>query len=181
MNIKIADLEFEPLLTDDNIQARIKEIADKLNGDYADKTPIFIGVLNGCFRFMADLVRNIDIPCEIAFTKLSSYHGGTTSTRHIQNDLELLIDISNRHIILVEDIVDTGNTLDYLVDLLKDRKPASILVCALLLKPDAVEFSIEELKHVAFQIPNEFVVGYGLDYMELGRNFNGIYKRVISA
>ncbi|MFD2144232.1 hypoxanthine phosphoribosyltransferase [Mucilaginibacter antarcticus] len=178
MNVKIADLEFEPLLSAEVIQTRVKEIAAKINTDYKDKTPIFVGVLNGCFMFMADLVKNITVPCETAFTKLSSYHGSTTSTRHIQNDLDLLIDISNRHIILVEDIVDTGNTLDYLVALLQSRGPASITVCALLLKPDAVEFSIEELKHVGFQIANEFVVGYGLDYMELGRNLNGIYKRV---
>jgi hypoxanthine phosphoribosyltransferase len=179
MNIKLADLEFEPLLTEEAIQTRVKEIAAKLNATYEDKTPIFVGVLNGCFMFMADLVKNITIPCEVAFTKLSSYHGSTTSTRHIQNDLDLLIDISNRHIVLVEDIVDTGNTLDYLVELLRGRNPASITVCALLLKPEAVEYSIEELKHVAFQIPNEFVVGYGLDYMELGRNLTGIYKRVV--
>ncbi len=179
MNIKLADLEFEPLLAADTIQERIKEIATKINIDFSGKTPIFVGVLNGCFVFLADLVKNITIPCEVAFTKLSSYHGSTTSTRQIQNDLDLLVDISNRHIILVEDIVDTGNTLDYLVALLQSRGPASLTVCALLLKPEAVEFSIEELKHVAFQVPNEFVVGYGLDYMELGRNLNGIYKRVV--
>jgi hypoxanthine phosphoribosyltransferase len=181
MNIKLADLEFEPLIAADTLQTRIQEIATYINDDFKDKTPIFVGVLNGCFMFMADLVKNITVPCEVAFTKLSSYHGATTSTRHIQNDLDLLIDISNRHIVLVEDIVDTGNTLDYLVDLLKSRNPASLTVCALLLKPDAVEYSIEELKYVAFQVPNEFVVGYGLDYMELGRNLNGIYKRVVSA
>ena len=179
MNIKIADLEFEPLIAGDAIHARTKEIAAELNADYANKTPIFVGVLNGCFMFMADLVKHINVPCEVAFTKLSSYHGGTTSTRQIQNDLDLLVDIANRHVVLVEDIVDTGNTLDYLVDLLRKRNPASITVCALLLKPDAIEYPIEELRHVAFQIPNEFVVGYGLDYMELGRNLDGIYKRVV--
>jgi len=179
MNIKIADLEFEPLITHEAIQTRIKEIAAELNADYADKTPIFIGVLNGCFMFMADLVRHTNIPCEVAFTRLSSYHGGVTSSRKISHDLELMVDIANRHIIIAEDIVDTGNTLDYLVDKLKERNPASITVCALLLKPDAIEYSIEELSHVAFQIPNEFVVGYGLDYMELGRNLEGIYRRVV--
>ncbi len=179
MNIKIADLEFEPFISGEAIQARIKEIAAELNADYADKTPIFVGVLNGCFMFMADLVRHMNIPCEVAFTRLSSYHGGVTSSRKISHDLELLVDIANRHIIIAEDIVDTGNTLDYLVDKLKERNPASITVCALLLKPDAIEYSIEELTHVAFQIPNEFVVGYGLDYMELGRNLEGIYRRVV--
>ncbi|TSJ43497.1 hypoxanthine phosphoribosyltransferase [Mucilaginibacter corticis] len=179
MNIKIADLEFEPLITAEEIQNRIKEIAAELNADYKDKTPIIVGVLNGCFMFMADLVRHVNVPCETAFTKLSSYHGGTTSSRKISHDVELMVDIANRHVIVVEDIVDTGNTLDYFVDRLKERKPASVTVVALLLKPEAVEYSVEELQHVAFQIPNEFVVGYGLDYMELGRNLDGIYKRVV--
>ncbi|MDB5029470.1 hypoxanthine phosphoribosyltransferase [Mucilaginibacter sp.] len=179
MNIKIADLEFEPLISGEAIQARTKEIAAQLNEEYADKAPIFVGVLNGCFMFMADLVKRINVPCEVAFTKLSSYHGGVTTTRRISDDFDLLVDIANRHVILVEDIVDTGHTLDYLVAKLSHRKPASITVCALLLKPDAIEYSIKELKHIAFRIPNEFVVGYGLDYMELGRNLDGIYKRVV--
>jgi hypoxanthine phosphoribosyltransferase len=179
MNVKIADLEFEPLITADAIQNRIKEIAADLNNDYADKTPVFVGVLNGCFMFMADLLKQVTVPAEVAFTKLSSYHGGVTTTRRVRDDFDLMIDITDRHVVLVEDIVDTGNTLDYLVAKLSHRKPASITVCALLLKPDAVEYPVEELKHVAFQIPNEFVVGYGLDYMELGRNLNGIYKRVV--
>jgi hypoxanthine phosphoribosyltransferase len=179
MNIKIADLEFEPLISAEAILTRTKEIAALLNKDYADKAPIFVGVLNGCFMFMADLLRQINVPCEVAFTKLSSYHGGITSTRRIRDDFDLMVDITNRHIVLVEDIVDTGNTLDYLVAKLSHRKPASITVCALLLKPDAIEYPVEELKHVAFNIPNEFVVGYGLDYMEMGRNLDGIYKRVV--
>ncbi|MGF7078606.1 hypoxanthine phosphoribosyltransferase [Mucilaginibacter sp. UYCu711] len=179
MNIKIADLEFEPLISAEEIQTRIKQIAAQLNADYENKTPIFVGVLNGCFMFMGDLLKQITVPCEVAFTKLSSYHGGTTSTRRINDDFDLMVDIANRHVVLVEDIVDTGNTLDYLVAKLSHRKPASITVCALLLKPDAIEYPIEELTHVAFNIPNEFVVGYGLDYMELGRNLDGIYKRVV--
>ena len=179
MNIKIADLEFEPLISGNQILERTKEIAEKLNVGFADKAPIFVGVLNGCFMFMGDLLKQISIPCEVAFTKLSSYHGGVTTTRRIRDDFDLMVDIANRHIILVEDIVDTGNTLDYLVAKLNHRKPASITVCALLLKPDAIEYPVEELQHVAFNIPNEFVVGYGLDYMELGRNLNGIYKRLV--
>jgi len=178
MNVKIADLEFEPLIAADAIKARVKEIAAQLNKDYADKAPVIVGVLNGCFMFMADLLKEITAPCEVAFTKLSSYHGGVTSTRRIRDDFDLMTDITNRHVILIEDIVDTGNTLDYLVAKLSHRKPASISVCALLLKPDALEYNVSELKHVAFEIPNEFVVGYGLDYMELGRNLNGIYKRL---
>ena len=179
MNVKIADLEFEPLIAAGAIQTRIKEIAAELNRDYTDKAPVFVGVLNGCFMFMADLLKEITVPCEVAFTKLSSYHGGVSSTRRIRDDFDLMTDITNRHVVLIEDIVDTGNTLDYLVAKLSHRKPASISVCALLLKPDAVEYEVKELKHVAFKIPKEFVIGYGLDYMELGRNLNEIYKRVV--
>jgi hypoxanthine phosphoribosyltransferase len=180
MNIKIADLEFEPLLSYEAIQTRTKQIAKQLNKDYENKKPMVVGVLNGCFLFMADLVKNITIPCEVAFTKLSSYHGGVSTTRRIRDDLDLTVDITDRHIILVEDIVDTGNTLDYLVAKLKKRHPASITVCAMLVKPAAQEYEIKELKHIGFEIENEFVVGYGLDYMELGRNLKGVYKRVVS-
>jgi hypoxanthine phosphoribosyltransferase len=177
--MKIADLEFEPLIPYDAIEKRVKEIAIQLNTDYADKSPIFVGVLNGCFMFMADLLKEITVPCEVAFTKLSSYHGGLTSSRVIKDDYDLSVNIEGRHVVLMEDIVDTGNTLNYLIAKLEVRRPASIAVCALLLKPDAIEYSIEELRHVAFQIPNEFVIGYGLDYMEMGRNLKGIYKRTI--
>lgn len=178
MKIKIADLEFEPIISYEDIQTHIKEIAVKLNVEYEDKAPMFVGVLNGCFLFMADLVKEITIPCEVAFTKLSSYQGGISSTRRIRDDLDLTVDITGRHIVLVEDIIDTGNTLDYLVAKLRLRKPASITVCAMLLKPAALEYEIKELKYVAFEIENEFVVGYGLDYIELGRNLKGIYKLV---
>ena len=176
--MKIVDLEFEPLLSYEAIQTQVKQIAVKLNEEYANQTPMFVGVLNGCFLFMADLLKEITIPCEIAFTKLSSYQGGISSTRRIRDDLDLTVDITNRHIVLIEDIVDTGNTLDYLVAKLRLRKPASITVCAMLLKPAALEYEIKELKHIAFEIENGFVIGYGLDYMEQGRNLKGIYKLV---
>jgi len=177
--MKIADLEFEPLISYPEIEKSIQTIAAELNEAYADKTPVFIGVLNGCFVFMADLFKEITIPCQVAFTKLSSYHGGLESTRIIRDDFELSIDIEGRHIILIEDIIDTGNTLSYLIAKLKLHKPASIIVCALLLKPAALEQEIKEIKHVAFEIENEFVVGYGLDYMEMGRNLKGIYRRKV--
>jgi hypoxanthine phosphoribosyltransferase len=177
--MKIADLEFKPLITYDAIESRIKVIAKEINETYADKTPVFVGVLNGCFMFMADLIKEINVPCEIAFTKLSSYHGGTSSTRIIKDEYDLSVHIEGRHIIVVEDIVDTGNTLNYLIAKLEVRKPASISICALLLKPEALEHQIDELKHVAFEIENKFVVGYGLDYKELGRNLKDIYELVM--
>ena len=178
MKIKIADLEFEPLINKNEIAERIKAIGQQLNADYQNSIPIFVGVLNGSFLFTADLIKHIDIPCEVAFTKLASYYGGTTSKLKIRDDIDLVIDIEGRDIVIIEDIVDTGNTLNYLVEKLKLRKPSSISVCSLLLKPAALQNPIEELKYVGFEIENEFVVGYGLDYQELGRNLNSIYKKI---
>lgn len=178
MKIKVADLEFEPLISSAVIQKRIAEIAAQITGDYRNKTPIIIGILNGSFMLIADLIKHIDMPCEVTFTKLASYFGGTASSRKIRDDIDLSVNITGRDIILVEDIVDTGNTLDYLIDKLNVRKPSSIRICSLLLKPKSLEKSIDELKYVGFEIGNDFVIGYGLDYKELGRNLQGIYKRV---
>lgn len=178
MKTTVADLEFEKLIPHDTIQARIAEIAEHLNEDYADKTPIFIGVLNGCFLFVADLIKHVTIPCEVTFTKLASYYGGTATSGKIREDIDLVLDIKDRHVIIVEDIVDTGNTLNYLVEKLYLRNPASIKVCSLLLKPMSMEISVEELEYVGFNIGNDFVVGYGLDYKEQGRNLLDIYKKV---
>ncbi|WP_183561722.1 hypoxanthine phosphoribosyltransferase [Mucilaginibacter sp. SP1R1] len=178
MKIKIADLEFEPLINEDLIIERTKAIGQQLNADYLQSIPVFVGVLNGSFLFIADLIKQINIPCEIAFTKLASYYGGTTSKLKIRDDIDLMVDIKGRDVLIIEDIVDTGNTLHYLIDKLKQREPASIKVCSLLLKPEALQSPIEELKYVGFEIKNEFVVGYGLDYQEMGRNLRDIYKKV---
>jgi len=178
MKIPVAGLNFELLITYDQIQFRIKELAKQIESDYRDQTPVLAGILTGSFLFVADLVKEIDMPIEVTFAKLASYFGGTASTRTIRDDFDLTIDIKGRHLLLVEDIVDTGNTLHYLVDKLKVREPASITVCTLLLKPGAVEKHIPELKYVGFEIENEFVVGYGLDYIELGRNLKGIFRKV---
>ncbi|HEY4197448.1 MAG TPA: hypoxanthine phosphoribosyltransferase [Mucilaginibacter sp.] len=178
MKIQIADLYFEPMIGAEEIDKRTSEIAAQISNDYGGRTPIFVGILNGSFLFLADLVKQMDKPCEVTFTKLASYYGCTSSTRKIRDDFDLSIDIKGRDIILVEDIVDTGNTLHYLIDKLKVREPASIAVCSLLLKPKALEGTIEELKYVGFEIENDFVVGYGLDYKELGRNLKGIYRKV---
>jgi len=178
MKIAVADLDFELLIPYAQLEKRTKELAKQIGEDYEGRSPIIAGILTGSFLFVADLVKNMEIPVEITFTKLASYFGGTASTRKIRDDFDLTIDIKGRHLILVEDIVDTGNTLHYLVDKLRVREPASITVCTLLLKPKAIEVSIEELKYVGFEIENEFVVGYGLDYREQGRGLMGIYKRV---
>jgi len=178
MKIKIADLEFEPLISEKLIVERTKAIGQRLNADYQNSIPVFVGVLNGSFLFIADLIKQIEGPCEIAFTKLASYYGGTTSKLKIRDDIDLIMDIKDRDVVIIEDIVDTGNTLHYLIDKLKQRKPSSISVCSLLLKPAALLSPIEELKYVGFEIENEFVVGYGLDYQEMGRNLRDIYKKV---
>lgn len=178
MKIKIADLEFEPLINAEIIEDRVKTIGLQINEDFKQSVPVFVGVLNGSFLFIADLIKQITIPCEISFTKLASYYGGTTSKLKIRDDIDLILDIKGRDVLIIEDIVDTGNTVHYLIDKLKQREPASIKVCSLLLKPAALLKNIDELKYVGFEIENEFVVGYGLDYKEMGRNLDAIYKKV---
>jgi hypoxanthine phosphoribosyltransferase len=177
MEITVADLEFETLIEYETIEKRIRLLGVQINVDYEKTIPVFVGVLNGSFLFFADLIKQIEIPCEVTFTKLASYYGGTESTRKILEDIDLSIAIEGRDIVIVEDIVDTGNTLHYLIEKLKVRNPASIAVCTMLLKPGKLETSIEELRYVGFEIENEFVVGYGLDYKELGRNLKDIYRK----
>jgi hypoxanthine phosphoribosyltransferase len=176
--MKVADLDFEPLIKADDIEKRVKEIGTQINKDYGNSHPVFVGVLNGSFLFIADLIKQIDIPCEITFTKLASYYGGTSSTRKIRDDIDFIVDIKGRDVVVIEDIVDTGNTARYLIDKLKAKEPASIKLCSLLLKPAALENKVDELKYVGFEIPNHFVVGYGLDYKEMGRNLKDIYKKI---
>ena len=176
--MKIADLDFEPLIKSGAIEQRVKEIGTQLNNDYKDTHPLFVGVLNGSFLFIADLIKQIDIPCEITFTKLASYYGGTTSTRKIRDDIDLSVDIKGRDVLIIEDIVDTGSTAHYLIEKLRVKEPASIKLCSLLLKPAALLSKIDELKYVGFEIENHFVVGYGLDYKEMGRNLKDIYRKV---
>ena len=178
MKTKIADLQFEPLIAAEAIEGRIKALGLQLSEDYKHCVPVFVGVLNGSFLFTADLIKQIDIPCEITFTKLASYYGGTKSSLKIRDDIDFSVDIKGRHVLIIEDIVDTGNTAHYLLDKLKLKQPASIKLCSLLLKPKALLKKIDELKYVGFEIENDFVVGYGLDYKEMGRNLKDIYKKV---
>ncbi len=176
--VTVADKTFKIMISAETIGERIEVLAEQINQDFADKKPVLIGVLNGCFLFMADLIKHINIPCEIAFMKVSSYHGGMESQRVITEHYDLKMDISGRHLIIVEDIVDTGTTMRFIVDKLQARNPASINIATLLYKPDAMEQYLD-LKYVAFEIENKFVVGYGLDYKGLGRNLNEIYQVVL--
>ncbi|MGI4805142.1 MAG: hypoxanthine phosphoribosyltransferase [Janthinobacterium lividum] len=176
--VTVADKTFKMMISAETIVQRIKVLGEQINQNFADKKPVLVGILNGCFLFMADLVKEINIPCEIAFMKVSSYHGGMESKRVITEDYDLKMDITNRHVIIIEDIVDTGNTMRFIVDKLQARNPASVNIATLLYKPDAMEQNLD-LQYVAFEIENKFVIGYGLDYKGLGRNLNEIYQVVM--
>lgn len=173
--IKIEDKEFEILLENDNIAKRTRLIGIQINVDYENRCPVFIGVLNGSFLFMADLVKEVTIPCEMGFIRVSSYKD-TESTGEIKETFGLPNNLKDRDVILIEDIVDTGFTLDYILKEVYKQDPASVKVCSLLLKPAALKAPIQELAYVGFEVANEFVVGYGLDYNGIGRNLNHIYK-----
>jgi hypoxanthine phosphoribosyltransferase len=175
--IQVHDKEFEILLENDSINKRTRLIGIQLNVDYENRCPVFIGVLNGSFLFMADLIKEIDIACEVGFIRVTSYHG-TESVGQIKETFGLPNDLNGRDVILVEDIVDTGLTLKYILAKVQEQNPASVTVCSLLFKPAALKEPIAELNYVGFEIPNEFVVGYGLDYNGLGRNLKDIYRAV---
>lgn len=176
--IQIEDKTFEMFLENDNISKRTRLIGIQINVDYEDRCPVFIGVLNGSFLFMADLLKEINLPCEAGFIKVTSYEG-TESTGNIQQAFGLPQHLKGRDVILVEDIVETGLTLDYILKEVYKQQPASVKVCTLLLKPAALKIRMDELEYVGFEITNEFVVGYGLDYNGLGRNLKDIYRAML--
>ena len=174
-SITIYDKNFVPYLKHDEIQEIIKKLALKVYEDYKDETPIFVGVLNGVIMFFSDFLKYYPGKCEIAFLQVSSY-SGTQSTGIVYKKMDLTKDVVDRHIILMEDIVDTGNTLENLFEYFKNtQRPKSLKVASLLLKPDVFQkdFTID---YVAKEIPNKFVLGYGLDYDELGRNLPDLYQ-----
>ena len=165
------------LFSEEELNKRVSEIAAEINRDYAGKEPMLISVLRGSFVFMADLTRKIEVHCTIDFMSVSSYGKGTTSTGQVQITKDLSDDIEGKDIIVVEDILDSGNTLSYLLQLLQARKPASMKLCTLLDKPDRRVKEVH-VDYSGFTIPDEFVVGYGLDYAEKYRNlpYIGILK-----
>ena len=174
--IRIKDKDFRISIPAEEIQKRVKEVAEQINRDMADKNPLLIAVLNGAFMFAADLMRNLTIPCEISFVKLASYQG-TTSTGTVKEVFGINEDLNGRTVIIVEDIVDTGLTIKRMVETLGTRNPESIHVCTLLLKPENVREDID-VEDVAFEIPNDFILGYGLDYDQQARNLPDIYTIV---
>ncbi len=170
----------EVLFSERNIQDRIRELAFRISTDYQDKKPVFISVLKGGFVFMADLVRQIPLPLEIDFMAISSYGSGSTSSGVVKIKKDIDIDIAGRDVIIVEDIVDSGLSLQYIRDFIGRHNPASIRVCVLLDKPAAHKMEVR-FDYVGFEIGTEFVVGYGLDYNEKYRNlpYIGILKEEI--
>ena len=174
--IKVHDKSFEPFLSSDLIVKQVSAIAERLNIDYEGKKPLFIAILNGAFMFASDLFKKIHIDAEICFIKLASYKG-TKSSGQVITAIGLDIDVFNRHVVIIEDIVDTGKTLSAFLPQLDHQQPASLKIAALLHKPDAIIFPLQ-IDYLGFSIPNKFVVGYGLDYDGLGRNIGEIYKLV---
>jgi hypoxanthine phosphoribosyltransferase len=174
--INILDKYFREYLTENTIQQRINELADVMNSELAGKEVVFLGILNGAFLFAADLFRRINFPARISFIKLASYQG-TTSQGLIKELIGWNEDIKNKTIVVIEDIVDTGNTLERIVDELQIRKAAEIKIAALLYKPDAYTKNIP-LDYIGFEIPDNFVVGYGLDYDGFGRNLPAVYTLI---
>lgn len=171
--VKIKDKTFETSIPEAEIKQRIKAVAEKINKDMEGKNPLFLAVLNGSFIFAADLMREITIPCEISFVKLASYQG-TTSTGKIREVMGISEDLSGRTVIIVEDIVDTGLTMKRMIENIGTRNPASVHICTLLVKPDKLTVDLN-IEYVAFRIPNDFIVGYGLDYDQQGRQLKDIY------
>lgn len=167
----------EILFSQEQLKTRVSEIARQIEADYAGQEIMFIGILRGSFIFLADLCRAVNLPCTLDFMSVSSYGSGTTSSGQIQIIKDLSEDISGRHIIVVEDILDSGNTLSYLLNILEHRHPASIRLCALLDKPERRVKPVQ-LHYCGFSIPDAFVVGYGLDYAERYRSlpYIGVLK-----
>jgi len=172
--IWVGNEKFVTLLTEEEIQNRVKELGKQITLDYTGKLPIFIGVLNGSFLFLADLVRQVNIHHEVDFFKLSSYGDSKISSGDVKLIKELNADISERHIVIVEDIVDTGLSIKYINDMLAKHNPASVKIASLLVKPDSLKYK-SKIDYIGFEIPNEFVIGYGLDYAQKFRNLNSIY------
>jgi hypoxanthine phosphoribosyltransferase len=171
--IQIKDKSFTVSISEQEILKEVTRVANEINRDLAEKNPLFIGVLNGAFIFAADLFKHITIPCGISFVKLASYQG-VTSTGEVKEVIGLNEDISGRTIVIVEDIVDTGLTMQRLLDTLGTRGPKEIHIAALLVKDEKLKVNLN-IEYRCISIPNDFIVGYGLDYDGLGRNLPDIY------
>ncbi len=172
--IQINDKSFVPFLSAESIQEEVKALADEINRAYRGKKVTFVAILNGAFMFAADLLKSIDLDCEITFVKVSSYKGSATTGR-VDELIGLNASLTDKHVIIVEDIVDTGITMDKIHKLIELQLPESLKICTLLYKKEAHQGRVVP-DYVAFEIENKFVVGYGLDYDEAGRNLKEIYQ-----
>jgi hypoxanthine phosphoribosyltransferase len=176
MIIQVLDKKFQPYLKAEDIHEQIGKLAARINQDYAGKRPLFIAILNGSFMFAADLFKELTIEAEICFIKLASYKG-TKSTGNVITSIGLDEPLKDRHVVIVEDIVDTGKTLFEFLPQLQDQQPLSLKIAALLHKPEAMVFPLT-IDYLGFNVPNKFLLGYGLDYDGLGRNLREIYQLV---
>ncbi len=172
--ISVRGEPFRVYIDRDRIRSRVEELGERISRDYRDQRPILIGVLNGAYIFLADLMRAISIDCEVDFMKLSSYGAEKISSGSVRSLKEIDADITGRHVIIVEDIVDTGLSMEYILDTLSRERPASMQVATMLHKAAATKVDLE-LRYVGFEIDNLFVVGYGLDYGQVGRNLKDIF------
>ena len=174
--IQVCAREFTVSIPEAAIMQRVAQVAEQINNDLRDENPLFLAVLNGSFMFAADLLRGISIPCEIAFVRMSSYEG-TSSTGKVKELLGLNEDISGRSVVVVEDIIDSGLTMKHLLQTLQQKGPKQVKVASLLVKPGNLKVDLD-IPYCCFEIPNEFIVGYGLDYDGYGRNLRDIYTVV---
>lgn len=172
--VQLHDKFFEPFISEAEVNAAVDRLAVEIAAKYQDKRPLFLGVLNGAFFFAAELMKRLEIECEISFVKVASYHG-TSSSGTVTQLIGLTERVEGRHVVVLEDIVDTGGTVEHIMRSLSEHHPASISVAALLFKPEAYKKNIA-IEHVALRIPNAFVVGSGLDHDGLGRNLRGIHR-----
>ena len=171
--ITLHDKVFRVMIPAEEIDRAVSRIAEQLNERFADRVPVMLGVLSGSYMFLSDLARKTTFNSELAFVKLSSYQG-TESTGQVLQQFEVDIVLEGRDIIIVEDIVETGHSMNYLLSLLREKRPASIAICTLFFKPDKFLYDYK-VDYIALSIGNEFIVGYGLDYNQLGRNLKDIY------
>ena len=174
--VKIKDKSFRVSIPEAEIKERVKALAEQMSKDLEGKNPIFLGVLNGSFIFAADLMREMTVPCEISFVKLASYQG-TTSTGKVREVLGINENLSGRTVVIVEDIVESGQTMKQMIESLGTRNPESVRICTLFFKPEKLKEDLD-LDYVAFRIPDDFIVGYGLDYDVLGRELKDVYTIV---
>jgi hypoxanthine phosphoribosyltransferase len=175
--MKLKELEFRKHISADKVLSKVRQLADQINHDYQDKHPLFLPVLNGSFMFASDLVKEIKVPCRVSFVKIASY-AGTNSTGQLKTLIGHEESLFNQDIIIIEDIVDTGLTLEKIMEELRGLGARSVEAVALLRKKPAREKKVD-VKYVGFELENDFVVGYGLDYDGLGRNYQDIYKQLI--